>query len=90
MKWIAIAITVNKKTILFPCGGLINRRTTMKVAELILMLEKYNANAEVTVNCPDTNKTRDIWYVQQDDDPEHSNNFIDIVLTKENEDETGY
>jgi hypothetical protein len=61
------------------------RRTKMKVAELILMLEKYNANAEVSVNCPDTNKTRDIWYVQQDDDPEHSNNFIDIVLTKENE-----
>jgi hypothetical protein len=29
MKWIAIAITVNKKTILFPCGGLINRRTKM-------------------------------------------------------------
>ena len=31
MKWIAIAITVSKKTILFPCGGLINRRTKMKV-----------------------------------------------------------
>ena len=54
----------------------------MKVKELILMLEKYNANAEVSVNCPNTNETRDIWYVKQDDDPEHSNNFIDIILTK--------
>ena len=31
MKWIAIAITVSKKTILFPYGLLINRRTKMKV-----------------------------------------------------------
>ena len=54
----------------------------MKVKELILMLEKYNANAEVSVNCPNTNETRDIWYVKQDDDPEHSNDFIDIILTK--------
>tara|TARA_R110000824_G_scaffold331936_1_gene518554 strand:- start:30 stop:248 length:219 start_codon:yes stop_codon:yes gene_type:complete len=42
MKWIAIAITVSKKTILFPCGGLINRRTKMTdkeiINELVLML----------------------------------------------------
>jgi len=27
MKWTAIAITVNKKTILFPCGGLTRSKT---------------------------------------------------------------
>ena len=55
----------------------------MKVKDLIMILERYNADAKVSVNCPDTNQTRNIWYVEQDEDPEHSNNFIDIVLTKE-------
>jgi len=59
----------------------------MKVKELVNQLSKYNQESIITINCPDTNATRNIWYVQQDDDPEHSNNFIDIVLTKENEDE---
>jgi len=59
----------------------------MKVKDLIMILERYNADAKVSVNCPDTNKTRSIWYVEQDEDPEHSNNFIDIVLTKEYQNE---
>lgn len=54
----------------------------MKVKDLIKLLEKYNANAKVSVNCPDTNQTRHIWYIEPDEDPEHANNFIDIVLTK--------
>ena len=85
MKWIAIAITVSKKTILFPCGGLINRRTKMKVKELVDQLNKYNQESIITINCPDTNSTRIIWYVEQDDDPEHANNFIDIVMETEDE-----
>ena len=39
MKWIAIAITVSKKTILFPCGGLINRRTKMSDHRNQIILE---------------------------------------------------
>jgi len=39
MKWIAIAITVSKKTILFPCGGLINRRTKMSDHRNQIVLE---------------------------------------------------
>ena len=39
MKWIAIAITVGKKTILFPCGGLINRRTKMSDHRNQIILE---------------------------------------------------
>ena len=55
------------------------------VRDLILELEKYNAHARVSINCPDTNATRNIWYVTQDEDPEHMNNFIDIVMTSEKE-----
>ena len=39
MKWIAIAIIVSKKTILFPCGGLINRRTKMSDHRNQIILE---------------------------------------------------
>ena len=59
----------------------------MKVKELVDQLNKYNQESIITINCPDTNATRNIWYVEQDEDPEHANNFIDIVLTKENEEE---
>ena len=58
----------------------------MTVKDLIMILERYNANAKVSVNCPDTNETRSIWYVEQDYDPEYSNDFIDIVLTKKQDD----
>ena len=58
----------------------------MIVKELVNQLNKYNQESIITINCPDTNVTRNIWYVEQDDDPEHANNFIDIVLTKEDED----
>ena len=47
MKWIAIAITVSKKTILFPCGGLINRRTKMIVKELIKSLEHFDEQEDI-------------------------------------------
>ena len=60
----------------------------MIVKELVDQLNKYNQESIITINCPDTNVTRNIWYVEQDDDPEHANNFIDIVLTKENKDES--
>ena len=49
MRWIAIAITVNKKTILFPCGGLINRR--MKMSNL------YNDTTNALLNAVDIQKT---------------------------------
>jgi len=31
MRWIVIAITVNKKTILFPCGGLRGARAMIEI-----------------------------------------------------------
>jgi len=52
---------------------------------LIDQLSKYNQESIITINCPDTNATRNIWYVEQDDDPEHANNFIDIVMETEDE-----
>ena len=57
----------------------------MKVKELVDQLNKYNQESIITINCPDTNSTRNIWYVEQDDDPEHANNFIDIVMETEDE-----
>ena len=57
----------------------------MTVLDLILLLEDFNPHAKVSINCPDTNETRDIWYVSQDEDPEHGNNFIDIVMQKSND-----
>jgi hypothetical protein len=53
----------------------------MKVKELIKELKQYDENSVVTINCPNANDSRDIWYVEQDHDPEFSN-FIDIVMKK--------
>ena len=44
-------------------------------------LKKYNQNSIVTINCPNVNDSRDIWYIEQDQDPEFSN-YIDIVMEK--------
>ena len=53
----------------------------MRVKELINELKKYNQNSIVTINCPNVNDSRDIWYIEQDQDPEFSN-YIDIVMKK--------
>jgi len=53
----------------------------MRVKELINELKKYNQNSIVTINCPNVNDSRDIWYIEQDQDPEFSN-YIDIVMEK--------
>jgi len=53
----------------------------MKVKELIKELKQYDENSIVTINCPNANDSRDIWYVEQDQDPA-SYNFIDIVMKK--------
>ena len=53
----------------------------MKVKELIKELKQYDENSVVTINCPDANDSRDIWYIEQDQDPEFSN-YIDIVMEK--------
>ena len=53
----------------------------MRVKELINELNKYNQNSIVTINCPNVNDSRDIWYIEQDQDPEFSN-YIDIVMKK--------
>jgi len=42
MKWIAIAITVSKKTILFPCGGLINQRRSQNEYHIKIIYNKYS------------------------------------------------
>lgn len=34
----------------------------MKVKDLINKLKTYDENCIVTINCPDTDTTRDIWY----------------------------
>ena len=56
----------------------------MKVKDLINKLKTYDENCIVTINCPDTETTRDIWYVEKDVDPEYSN-YIDIVMEKNDE-----
>lgn len=55
----------------------------MKVKDLINKLKTYDENCIVTINCPDTDTTRDIWYVENDDG-EYSN-YIDIVMEKNDE-----
>ena len=51
----------------------------MNIKELIKKLKQYDENSVVTINCPDANDSRDIRYIEQDQDPEFSN-FIDIVM----------
>jgi hypothetical protein len=56
----------------------------MKVKDLINKLKTYDENCIVTINCPNTETTRDIWYVEKDVDPEYSN-YIDIVMEDNDE-----
>jgi len=52
----------------------------MKVNQLIRILKNYNPNAKVTINCPNTEETREIWYLEKDIDPQYENDFVDIVM----------
>ena len=38
----------------------------MQIKDLIKQLNKYPKEYEVTVNCPDTNSSRNIWLVDED------------------------
>ena len=40
-----------------------------------------NENSIVTINCPNANDSRGIWYIEQDQDPQFTN-YIDIVMEK--------
>ena len=53
----------------------------MKIKELIKKLKQYDENSVITINCPNANDSRDIWYIEQDQAPEFSN-YIDIVIEK--------
>ena len=55
----------------------------MKIRELIEELKKYNQDSVVTINCPNVNDSRDIWYLEQDQDPEFFN-YVDIIMIKIN------
>jgi hypothetical protein len=57
----------------------------MTVLDLILLLEDFNPHAKVSIYCSDTGKTKEILCLQEDEDPEHGNNFIDIVTQKSND-----
>lgn len=57
----------------------------MTVLDLILLLEDFNPHAKVSISCSDTGKTKEILFLQEDEDPEHGNNFIDIVTQKSND-----
>ena len=37
----------------------------MKIKELIKELKNYNENSIVTINCPNANDSRGIWYIEQ-------------------------
>jgi len=50
----------------------------MKVKELIKNLQRFNSEAEITINCPNTNDTRNIWYL--DSDLGDENKYVDIVM----------
>ena len=57
----------------------------MTVLDLILLLEDFNPHAKRSIHCSDTGKTKEILCLQEDEDPEHGNNFIDIVTQKSND-----
>ena len=77
MKWIAIAITVSKKTILFPCGGLINRRMKMRVEQIekLIIGDKYHLLRD---------KQKESYLLYQ---AKRLGLFIKNLTTKETEDE---
>jgi len=62
MKWIAIAITVRKKPILFPYGGLINTRTKMTQHKDMIEEARRLLNSE-RENIPSMSKDfkKDYW-----------------------------
>ena len=53
----------------------------MKIKDLIKQLKEYDQNSIVTINCPNVSDSRNIWYIEQDQDPEFSN-YVDIVMEK--------
>ena len=53
----------------------------MQIKDLIKQLNKYPKEYEVTVNCPDTNSSRNIWLVDEDNGvSENGKNYVDIVM----------
>jgi hypothetical protein len=60
----------------------------MKIEDLIKKLNEYPKEYEVTINCPDTNNSRDIWLVEEDNGvSEDGKNYIDIVMKTNNKGE---
>ena len=57
----------------------------MKVKDLIERLQKFNLEAEVTVNDSETSRTREIWYLEADEDKHFANINLDIVLVNDGE-----
>ena len=57
----------------------------MKVKHLIKRLQEFNLEAEITINDSETSRTREIWYLEADEDPQFANTYLDIVLVNEEE-----
>jgi len=57
----------------------------MKVKDLIKRLQDFNLEAEVTVNDSETSRTREIWYLEADEDKHFANTNLDIVLVNDGE-----
>ena len=57
----------------------------MKVKDLIKRLQKFNLEAEVTVNDSETSRTREIWYLEADEDKHFANTNLDRVLVNDGE-----
>jgi len=55
----------------------------MKVKQLIKSLKDFNPEAEVTINDSETSRTREIWYLEADEDKHFANTNLDIVLVSE-------
>ena len=57
----------------------------MKVKHLIKRLQDFNLEAEVTINDSETSRTREIWYLEADEDKHFANTNLDIVLVNDGE-----
>ena len=55
----------------------------MKVKHLIKRLQDFNLEAEVIINDSETSRTREIWYLETDEDQQFAYIFLDIVLVNE-------
>ena len=55
----------------------------MKVKHLIKRLQDFHLEAQITINDAETSRTRDIWYLEADEDKHFTNTNVDIVLTND-------